>query len=586
MANKTRQTVKIYWQHAMRYKLLFTGMTLFIITASSVGVLIPLYFKKFFDVLTGSGDTTVVATALIYILVVIGALELIQWLFWRLSGLAATYFQAGVLHDLQQSCFEYLHRHSFSFFNDNFVGSLVKRVRYFARAFESIADKVSWHILPLIVNIIIIIAVLLRRNWWLAVGMLVWLLIFMSVNVLFVRFKLRYDIAKAAAETASTGLLADTITNHHTVKLFNGYAREVRSSYRAIKKVTDLRLLTWNLDNIFEAFQGLLTVFLEVGIFYLAVRLWQRGLITVGDFVLVQAYILNIIIRVWDFGKMLRNIYADLADANDMTEILLLPHEIKDVPSAVKLKVGQGVIEFRDVDFYYHQTRKVLRRFNLRIPARQRLAVIGPSGAGKSTLVKLLLRSHEVTGGKILIDGQNIARVTQESLWHNISLVPQDPVLFHRTLKENIRYGRPGATDAAVMRAAKRAHCHQFIMDSPDGYDTYVGERGVKLSGGERQRIAIARAILRNAPILVLDEATSSLDSESEMLIQDALRQLMRDKTVIVIAHRLSTIRKADRIIVVDSGGITEDGTHEQLSRKKNGLYAKLWKLQAGGFIQ
>jgi ATP-binding cassette subfamily B protein len=222
----------------------------------------------------------------------------------------------------------------------------------------------------------------------------------------------------------------------------------------------------------------------------------------------------------------------------------------------------------------------------LRVRSGEKVALVGPSGAGKSTIVKILFRFYEITRGKILIDGQDISRVTQESLRDQISLVPQEPILFHRTLRENIRYGRPGASDEEVVEAARQAHCHEFISGLDKGYDTYVGERGIKLSGGERQRVAIARAILKNAPILVLDEATSSLDSESEALIQDALRVLMRDKTVIVIAHRLSTIMQMDRIIVLENGTVADMGTHQELLRTEGGLYKKLWQLQAGGFLE
>jgi ABC-type multidrug transport system fused ATPase/permease subunit len=268
-----------------------------------------------------------------------------------------------------------------------------------------------------------------------------------------------------------------------------------------------------------------------------------------------------------------------------MVEIILLPHEIKDTPTAKELIVNDVEIGFKDLNFNFNETRQVLKNINLNIKPGEKVALIGPSGAGKTTFVRLLLRFYDSTSGQILIDKQDISKVTQESLRSNISLVPQDPVLFHRTLAENIAYGKRDATRQEIEKAASLAHCDEFIKELPYGLETYVGERGIKLSGGERQRVAIARAILKNAPILVLDEATSSLDSESEMLIQDALNVLMENKTVIVIAHRLSTIQKMDRIIVVDNGQIVEQGNHQELLASENSLYKKLWTLQAGGFI-
>ncbi|MBD3311691.1 MAG: ATP-binding cassette domain-containing protein, partial [Candidatus Magasanikbacteria bacterium] len=316
-----------------------------------------------------------------------------------------------------------------------------------------------------------------------------------------------------------------------------------------------------------------------------AIIYWQRGFLTLGDFVLIQAYIFAIFRHVWNFGRTLRAIYQHLADAEDMTEVLETPHEIVDKKRAKKLNIKRAVVEFRNVRFNYKKTREVLDNFDLKIATKQKVALVGPSGAGKTTIVRLLLRQYDVSSGKILIDGQDISRVKLDSLWSNISMVPQDPILFHRSLLENIRYGTPKAGKKDVIRAAKIAHCHKFISEFPEKYDTFVGERGVKLSGGERQRVAIARAILRNTPILVLDEATSSLDSESEMLIQDALDNLMKGKTVIVIAHRLSTIMKMDRIVVIDDGKVVEDGAHKELLNKEKGIYKKLWNLQAGGFI-
>lgn len=290
--------------------------------------------------------------------------------------------------------------------------------------------------------------------------------------------------------------------------------------------------------------------------------------------------------QLWNFGRVIRHAYEALSDAEEMTIILNTPHEIKDIENAKDLKISIAKIEFKKVVFNYHKTKAILKNFNLIIQPNERIALIGPSGAGKTTVIKLLLRMYDITKGKILIDNQDISQVTQESLWKNISLVPQDPILFHRTLMENIRYGKQDASDDEVFVAAKAAHCHEFISKAVDGYNTYVGERGIKLSGGERQRVAIARAILRNAPIVIFDEATSSLDSKSEHFIQEGLDELMKNKIVIVIAHRLSTIKKMDRIIVVDNGEIVEQGSHQELVEKKSGIYKKLWKLQAGGFIQ
>ncbi len=586
MKNNTKKTLQIYWQYAMKYKISILVMVICIVVTSLIGVAIPLYFKQLFNLLTYSQDRLAAVPALIGILAAIASLEFASWLSWRAVSFIHANFTLKVVSDLSVMCFSYLHKHSFSYFNNNFGGSLVKRVKWFTSAFEAVFGEVIWQLLPLIVNISAIFFVLSRTSLWLGGGILIWAVIFLGINWVFTVFKLKYDIERSAAETAATGLLADTITNHSNVKLLNGYAREVKNYNDATAKLKRIRGISWRTSNIFDAVQGFLMSVMEIGIFYLAIKLWSRNILTVGDFVLIQAYLLNIFMRFWDFSHVIRRIYQSLSDAEEMTEILQTDHEIKDIARAKKLIVKKGQIDFEKVTFNYHQTRSIFKNFSLTINPGERLAIIGSSGSGKTTIIKLVLRMHNIDGGKILIDGQDIARVTQESLWKNISLVPQDPILFHRTLMENIRYGRPEATDEEVFAAAKAANCHDFIEASPEGYQTYVGERGIKLSGGERQRVAIARAILRNAPILILDEATSSLDSRSERLIQDALDNLMKNKTVIVVAHRLSTIRKMDRIIVISKGKISEEGSHEALIKKDNGTYKKLWELQAGGFIK
>lgn len=586
MQSNTKKTLQYFIEAGKKYKLSGSLMLLGVTISALCDVITPLYMRNFFNVLAGGDARDIAIKALMAALVFIAIFKFGQWLGWRITSFAVSIFELNVMADLSNKCFAYLHKHSFSYFNDNFSGTIVKRVKWFTGAFENITDNLIWSIVPLIIRGIFILVVLFQLNIGFGWGIITWFLIFAAVNYFFIKRKYVIDVQRNEAESSSTGLLADTISNHSTVKLFNGYDRENQRYADSVNEVKRLRRKSWFMHNWFDSAQGFLMVMLEVGVLYFAARLWMAGRLQVGDFILIQSYLMTIFMHLWDFGRVIRGIYERLSDAEEMTIMLSTSHEIQDAPRAKQLSVDHGVIEFKNVQFNYNQTREIFKKFNLHIKAGERVALIGSSGAGKTTIIKLLLRMHDIAGGRIMIDGEDIAKVTQESLWKNVSLVPQDPILFHRSLMENIRYGRPEATDEEVVSAAKAAHCHEFVSDTPEGYNTFVGERGIKLSGGERQRIAIARAILRNSPILVLDEATSSLDSESEMFIQDALANLMRGKTVIVVAHRLSTIRQMDRIIVIENGTVVEDGGHEELARQENGIYHKLWKLQAGGFIE
>ncbi|HBB37908.1 MAG: ABC transporter-related protein [Candidatus Magasanikbacteria bacterium GW2011_GWD2_43_18] len=586
MKRVTKRTYQIFWQHAKRYPVALFVVIFGIIAGSVVNLLPALLYRDFFNVLqTASGPSPEVAQELITILFKILALFGLSWLIWRILLFVNSYFQPRVMRDLSNTCFAYLHKHAPSFFHNNFVGALVKRVNKFSRSFEKIADLVTFNFIRIVVDLIVIMIVLSLNNWIFAAAVAAWVVVFVVMNYFWSMYKLKYDIMRSEQDSKQTGVLADTITNHENVKLFNGYEREKTYFGNVSERLRYLNTLTWNLGQIFETIQVLLMFLLEFGMMYIAVIFWQKGQLTIGDFFLIQTYVIGLFHKLWDVGRYIRDYYESLADAEEMTEIFETPHEIKDSLNAAPLVVTKGEIVFDTVSFQYNKTRSIIKKFDLTIPAGQRLALVGHSGAGKSTIVKLLLRTHDVTRGTLKIDGQSILHVTLESLWQHVSYVPQDPILFHRTLIDNIRYGRPEATDEEVYEAARLAHAHEFIESFPEKYETYVGERGVKLSGGERQRVAIARAILKNAPILILDEATSSLDSESEKLIQDALHNLMKNKTVIVIAHRLSTIMSMDRILVIEDGEIVEDGTHKQLVRKKHGFYRKLWDLQAGTFI-
>lgn len=582
---KPKDTLKIYWQQVRKYKLLLFFMFLGLAAATVLELIAPLYYKEFFNILTGSTSTeNTVAQELIRVLISIITINIISWGFYRFTTFANDYFLPYVMADLSQHSYDYLMQHSHGFFTNRFVGALVRKLTRLSRAFEVFADRVYWDLFPLAIRILGAVAILYIFNHTIAYILLVWTALFIFLNYLFSIWKLKYDKRRAEKDTETTATLADAVTNQTNVQVFNGHQYELGRFKKVTRELQRLQTFTWNLGASIEAAQSALFIVVEFLLMYFAVKFWQQGLITVGDFVLIQSYLVGLIIHLWGVGRNIRDIYESFADAEEMTGILNTPHEIKDAKTAKPLSISAGKIEFKEVSFNFNKTREVLHKINLTINGGEKLAIIGPSGAGKSTIIKLLFRFYDLASGKILIDGQKINQVTQKSLHDALSIVPQEPILFHRSLTENIRYGRRNATNEEVVRAAKLAHCDEFIETFPEKYNTYVGERGIKLSGGERQRVAIARAILKDAPILVLDEATSSLDSHSESMIQDALKTLMKNKTVVVIAHRLSTIRQMDRIVVLDNGKIIDEGTHEELL-DKDGLYKQLWQLQAGGFL-
>jgi ATP-binding cassette, subfamily B, bacterial len=581
-----KQIVSEYIKGLQGYKKYFVLTVAFFVIGSTIDVFIPYFYKNFFNEISIVGIKSDIATSLVQIIIIIAGLHFFSWLFSRTAFFIYLPTEASAMAKLKQNSFNYLIKHSHNFFTNSFTGGLVQKINRHSRAFERLFDTLIFNFIPLIMTIIGAVIVTFFTSKVLSLVILVWVSIYFTCSILFYRWRMKYNLEVAKMDSETTGLLSDNISNNQTISLFNGFNREEKSYTEATSNLKKLVIRTWNFAGIYESGQLLLVYIAEFAIFFFAIKYWQADKLTIGGIVMIQIYIVSLAKQIWSVNMILRNVFESISDSKEMTEIMLTPHEIQNIYKASELKVTRGEIKFKNVVFNFNETRTVLDTVNCQIKAGQKVALIGASGAGKTTFVRLILRLYNLTGGQILIDGQNISQVTQESLRHNISLVPQDPVLFHRTLKENIRYGKPEATDEEVINAAKLAHCDDFIEALPNKYETLVGERGIKLSGGERQRIAIARAILKNAPILILDEATSSLDSHSEALIQKALENLMKNCTTIAIAHRLSTIRKMDRIIVMENGKIIEDGTHDELANKDSGLYKDLWELQAGGFIQ
>jgi ATP-binding cassette subfamily B protein len=476
-------------------------------------------------------------------------------------------------------------KHSYDFFASSFAGATLRKIQRLSNGFDVLVDSILWKLLPTSILIVGIFLVLVSSYPIFAIVMGVWVVFVVVENILFLRWKLPLVEERAIRDSAQTAALSDAITNALNILQFNGQNREKEivqevseASFQAAKR-------SWRSSEINSSIQGLANILLEAGLVTLAILQWQSGRLTIGDFALLQGYAYTLTSTLSEMGRTLRDMFGALADAKEMVEILERPVEIRDADLAKSLTISTGSIQFQKVGFQYHSQSSGVQDLSLAIRGGEKVALVGPSGAGKSTLTKLLFRFYDVQQGSITIDGQDIREIAQDSLRQAISLVPQEPILFHRTILENIRYGRPEATKEEVVAAAKKARCHDFITHLPDGYETYVGERGIKLSGGERQRVAIARAILKNAPILVLDEATSSLDSESEALIQEALTELMQGKTTIVIAHRLSTVMQMDRILVLDGGKVVDEGGHASLI-ERDGLYQSLWNIQAGGFKQ
>lgn len=589
MKNINRETLRIYWQHAWKYKLYVLGILFWVPVAVIVHqVLPPIIAARTLDTLAeGSFNSDELwevfgSDLLLYFAcIVIGGTVI-----WRIAIYFAWKMESYTTRDMHRTMYNHLIALEADFHANSFGGSLVSRTNKFIGSFFRIYETFVFQFYTLAITFIGSSIVLWPRAPHIVIALFLLSATFILIAIFSTKRVREQHEEVASKENKQTGYLADMVTNVLAVKSFSATDFEKQRYQHITEDVrTSINKLMWvSLSR--ESIFGLVTTSIQAVALTLAVISVVLYDAELGLVFLVLNYTNNMTVRLWDFAQSgLKNLNRGFGDAREATQTLLRQPTVNDPIHPTHIDASTPTVSFKDVCFS-HDEATLFSNFNLQINEGETIGLVGHSGSGKTTLTSLLLRYKDIDTGKISINGTDIRSVTQDDLRKTISYVPQEPLLFHRSLAENISYGKQDATKAEIIAAAKKANAHEFIMKLDDDYDTLVGERGVKLSGGQRQRVAIARAMLKDAPILVLDEATSALDSESEQLIQDALWKLMAGRTAIVIAHRLSTIQRMDRIVVLDDGKILEHGSHETLLKKKNGKYASLWKHQSGGFLQ
>ena len=502
---------------------------------------------------------------------------------WRISNIAEWKSEPYVRRSILLQSYDYVQHHSYSFFQDNHTGAISSKLKALLDGYDKFWAEMHHGLLSKIFRIIINLTALLFVNIYIGLFIIVWCAVYMPIMY---RLSLKVNalsFADSESRHSIMGQISDKITNMMSVFAFSARKHEYQSLEQQISNdFIPKQIRAYRYSFMMQVIGGLLYLMMFVFVLFFMLHLKIQGLISIGDFAFVFGIVLIASDDLWQTTVSLQDFSMAMGDLRSSLAIIMTPQQNLDSPDARELIVKTPKIEFNNVCFSYNAKDYIFTNLNLSISPAEKIGLVGHSGSGKSSLVNLLLRYFLYNSGEIIIDGQNINNVTQDSLRANIAIIPQDTMLFHRSIMDNIRFGKQDATDAEVIEASKKAHIHEYIITLPDQYNAQVGERGIKLSGGQRQRIAIARAILKNSPILILDEATSALDSHTEQLIQDSLNLIIEDKskTVIAIAHRLSTLKHMDRIIVLDKGVIIEQGTHNQLINNSASLYKKLWEYQ------
>lgn len=582
-----KQVLRYFLRVSLEKKMLLFFVLLWTIGAALITIYLPIFYANIIDVISNSVwiDKANIVPQLLWIVLIIWLLEAGSLAFWRLVWFNIIPLELGGIKRIYLQCFDYLHRHSYQFFTDNFAGALVKKMNKLAYSYERILDIFVFDFIRLIVVVPLIIFTIFTKNITLGIIFVVFVLVYWSLQYFMYRWNIPYEVEANKHDSKITWDLSDTITNNYNLLTFATLKKELKSFSKTLFFWEKAQKKVWYRWEYIRLFSDFILVWFEVISIYFAIKFWWKDLISTGTIVLLQTYIFKLFSQMMFLWNVFKHFNRVIGESSEMLEILNTPHDIIDVANPLPLIVKKGEIEFSHVDFGYTEDELIFKDLNLHIKSGEKVALVWLSWSGKTSITRLLFRFFDIQWWNILIDGQNISQVAQDNLRTSISIVPQDPILFHRSLKENILYGNDKAIEKDIIKAAKMAKCHDFISNLKEGYDTLVGERWIKLSGWERQRVAIARAILENKKILVLDEATSSLDSESEKLIQEAMDEVMKNKTTIVVAHRLSTIMKMDRIIVMDQWKILEEWTHSQLLKKKDGTYKRLWDIQSGWFM-